>query len=60
MVKCNTSIIKPHQCIISHIYCLFERSLNGLNGGLPMKWPEKSFKENNILSFEKVVGNRGW
>ena len=33
------------------------RTSDSLNEGLPIKWPEKSFKENDIFSMEKIVGS---
>ena len=31
-----------------------QRTANRLNAGLPIKWSDKSFKENDIFSAEKV------
>ena len=33
-----------------------ERTSVSLNEGLPIKRPEKSFKENDIFSMKKIVG----
>ena len=34
-----------------------QRTSDSLNEGLPIKRPEKSFKENNIFSMKKIVGS---
>ena len=32
-----------------------ERTSDSLNKGLPIKWPEKSFKEDDIFSMKMLV-----
>ena len=34
---------------------IFERTSGSLNEGLPIKWPDKSFKENDIYYMETVL-----
>ena len=34
-----------------------KRTLDSLNEGLPIKWLEKSFKENDIFCMKKIVGS---
>ena len=33
------------------------RTSGSLNEGLPIKWPEKCFKENDIYSMKEIVGS---
>ena len=34
-----------------------QRTSDSLNEGLPIKWPEKSFKENDSFYIKKILGS---
>ena len=51
-----------HLTFVFHNACkryslLTLRTSDSLNEGLPIKLPEKSFKENDIFSMKKIVGS---
>ena len=49
--------IPKFNTIAHKMLACFYRTSDSLNEGLPIKWPDKSFKVNEFFSIKKIVGS---